>query len=53
MHEKHAEYVYRHYVMPGLGHENYLDEPGDVIAWMTHIHELYQERERAQRATGG
>jgi hypothetical protein len=54
VHERHAEYFYCHFVMPGMTHEQYLDEPGDVIEWNTRIHDLYREREEQdeQRRAG-
>lgn len=53
VHELRAEYLYRHHVIPGLPREAYLDEPGDVIEWMTRIHdaETRAEAKRARRSS--
>lgn len=44
-----VEYKYRR-IMPGLSHEQYLDEPGDAIQWMTRIHQIVTEIEREAEA---
>lgn len=43
------EYHYRHDVVPGLTHEQYLDEPLQAINWLTRIHELRQQAEAAKQ----
>lgn len=42
------EYVYRHDVVPGLSHDEFLDEPGMVVSWLTRIH-MIVERVRADK----
>lgn len=56
VHERHAEYLYRHHVMPGMTHEQYLDEPGDVLEWNTRIWDAEQrasEKRQARQNAGG
>lgn len=50
VHERHAEFLYRSRVVPGMTHEQYLDEPGDVIEWNTRLWRAYDERDKRQQA---
>lgn len=51
--QAYQEYQYRHHVIPGMGHDEYLDEPGDVIEWNTRIFHLeayvQEQKQKAAR----
>jgi hypothetical protein len=43
------EYYYRHDVMPGCSHDEYLAEPAVNVDWFSQIHAVRTETETARR----
>lgn len=49
-----AEWVreYRYRTVMHATHEQYLDEPLDVVEWMLHIHDVYEKQRSTSPPAG-